>query len=234
MATVTEEPKALETGQWIGGAAQSFLLYNVPWDDYEAMLSVVGDRRIRVTYDRGTLELMSPSVQHEGFGYLLGRIVQVVCEELEIPYLALRPTTWRRRLREGGLEADECFYLANTGRILAKGKEIDLYEDPAPDLCIEIEVSKSALDRMGIYAALGVPEVWRFNGREMRVAELQPDGVYASRERSTSLPFLPLAEVVRLVQAADGMDHMNWGKLVRAWVREVLVPRYQPPAGRAD
>lgn len=233
MATVAEEPPIVESAAWTNDPEQRFLIFNVPWDGYEMMLKLLDERPIRVTYDRGTLELMSPSIPHEEVGRLLGILIQAIAEELDLPCLGLKSTTWKRRLLARGIEADESFYLANTGLIVAKGKKVDLEVDPPPDLCIEVEITKSALKRMGIYAALGVPEVWRHDGTTLRVAVLRPDGTYAERDSSPSFPFLPLAEVVRLVAMAEGMDHSRWGRQVRAWVREVLVPLHRPPGGGA-
>lgn len=236
MATVAEGPNAAEVDGWMIAPPQQFVIFNVPWDGYEMMLKVLDDRPIRVNYLRGTMELMSPGVHHEEIGRLLGIVIQVVTEEVNIPCIGLKSTTWKHRVMECGLEPDECFYIANTGRVLARRRQIDLEVDPPPDLCIEVEITRSAVDRMAIYAGLGVPEVWRHGKKSLRVAVLQPDGTYAEQESSPSLPFLPMAEVFRLVSLVEdeGMDHSSWGRLVRAWVRENILPGYEPPAGRAD
>jgi Uma2 family endonuclease len=217
MATTTETRSRTLTPE------SRFILHGIGWDGYEAMLTLLGDRPVpRLTYDRGDLELMSPSREHEAFGRLLGRMVETVTEELRIPCLALKSTTWRKKLKDRGLEADECFYLARFPQIRGK-KEIDLNVDPAPDLAIEVEISRGALDRMGIYAALGVPEVWRFDGETLRVEQLQADGTYATAAASPSLPMLPLDEVVRWLRLAEEIeDHSEWGRRFRLWVREEL------------
>lgn len=213
---------------------QRFLIHNVPWSGYEAMLAILGDRPIRVTYDRGDLELMSPSIAHEESGRLLGLFVQALAEELGFPCLGLKSATWRRRLEERGLEADESFYLANAERIVALGKKVDLNVNPPPDLCIEVEITRSALERMPIYEALGVPEVWRYDGETLRVAALGPDGTYSYGDQSPSMPFLPIAEVVRLVALAEGMEHARWGRMIRSWIRHNLPPIGDRPDDVAD
>ena len=116
------------------------------------------------------------------------------------------------------------------GRIIDK-EELDLTIDPPPDLAIEIDISRSSLDRMGIYAALGVPEIWRFDGETLRVGRLSADGTYAPSPASVALPFLPMAEVVRFLRLAEGMDHSRWGREFRAWVRDELAPRYRGDQG---
>jgi len=234
MATVLESPRTEAVTVREIDLEPRFLISGLNWDGYESMLAIVGDRRIHVTYDRGTLELMSPSAVHEGYGRFLARIIDIVAEELEIPCLGFRSTTWRRRPKDRGIEADECFYLANTPAILANGKKVDLNVDPPPDLCIEVEITHSAMDRMSIYAALGVPEVWRFDGTTLRVSRLGADGEYVDVDHSPCLPFLPLAEIVRLIALAEDLDDTTWAKAVRAWVREAILPHYRPPGRHAD
>jgi Uma2 family endonuclease len=211
------------TGAW--EPEQRFVLHGVDWDGYEMMLKLVGDRRsVRIAYDRGDLELMSPSYDHERFKRLLGRIVEIVAEEFHISYVAAGSTTWRREAIDRGVEPDDCFYITGLHRI--RGKTPDLEVDPPPDLAIEVEISRSALDRMGIYAALRVPEVWRFDGETLRVELLQGDGTYAEATAGLSLPMLPLGEVPRWVNMnVAGEDQGEWGRQFRGWVRATLIPR---------
>jgi Uma2 family endonuclease len=195
------------------------------WDDYETVLRIVGNRPIRVTYDGDALEIISPSRAHAKERWLLGRFVDILTEELEIPCLCLGSTTWREKRVNRGLEPDDCFYLgADAEELCDRG--INLKVDPPPDLAIEIEISRSALDRVEIYAALGIPELWRFNGQVLRVARLQKNGAYRKAAKSRTFPFLPLDEVGRLVTMGTTMVHSRWARLVREWVRKDLVPRY--------
>ncbi|HKI20054.1 MAG TPA: Uma2 family endonuclease, partial [Isosphaeraceae bacterium] len=158
---------------------QRVVLRGIGWEAYETILKMVGDQPVRLTYDQGDLELMAPSLDHEEYASLLGRMVETVTEELRIPCRAAGSTTWRKKAKERGLEADECYYIAAFSQVRGKRKSIDLSVDPPPDLAIEIEISRSALDRMGIYATLGVPEVWRFDGETLLINQLQDDGTYA-------------------------------------------------------
>ena len=224
MATVVEPVKTTRTLQ----GEQRFVIPGVGWEGYEALLKMVGDGHIRFTCDGKDVELMSPSIDHEEFGNLIGRMIETVTEELHIPCRGLGSTTWRKRIKEKGLEADRCYYLANVPRVRGKRNNIDLAVDPPPDLAIEIEISRSALDRMGIYAALRVPEVWRFDGERLSVEHLQPDGTYATVDASPGLPMLPLEEVVRWIGLAETMDdHTEWNRQLREWVREELLPRHE-------
>jgi Uma2 family endonuclease len=200
-----------------------FVLRDVGWKGYETLLQLIGDRPIRMTYDRGSVELMSPSQDHAQYRRLIGKLIDILVDELRIPCILAGSTTWRREDVDRGLEPDDCFYLANSERV--RGKKINLGVDPPPDLAVEVEISRSALDRMGTYAALGVPEVWRFDGETLRVERLRDDRTYETTAASLSFPFLPPDEVARFLHQAETMDHSEWGRQFRAWVRDELAPR---------
>ena len=148
MATVTQSP--IDPGHWEG----RLVLHNVAWDEYEAMLEIVGDRHIRVTYDQGTMEVAMPSQRHEQATQLFGLFVPRLAEELEIPYEPLGMTTWRKPDVEKGLEADQCYYIQNQA-VVRNREVLNLDVDPPPDLAIEVDISSSSLNRMEIYAGLG-------------------------------------------------------------------------------
>jgi len=166
---------------------------------------------------------MVPSHDHERYRSLLGRLIETLTLELDLPCDAAGSTTWRKQLEDRGLEPDECYYLANAERV--SGRKVDLEVDPPPDLAIEVEISRGAFDRLRIYAALGVPEVWRFDGEALRVEQLQADGTYREVAVSPSLPFLPPEEVVRWLRLADTMGQTPWLRQFREWVRLTLAPR---------
>jgi Uma2 family endonuclease len=200
-----------------------FVIYGLDWKGYDTLLGLLEYRGVRLTYDRGNVELMTTSQEHEQFSYLLGLVVDILTGELYLRRISVGRMTWRREILDRGLEADNCYYLANAPRV--RGKKLDLSVDPPPDLAIEVEISRSALDRMGIYAALRVPEIWRYDGETLRIEVLQPDGTDAVSETSLAFPFLPLDEVVRFLQQGETMDHAEWERTFRAWVRAELVPR---------
>jgi Uma2 family endonuclease len=205
-------------------AGQRFRLDDVSWDFYEHLLEELGERRVRVTFDRGSLELMAPTYRHENYARSLGLFVMVLCEELEVAVKGGRTTTFRREDLDRGLEPDDCFYIRNVRKILGKDV-INLAIDPPPDLAIEIDITSSSLDRMGIYAALGVPEVWRFDGQTLQVWCLTRDGEYEERERSPTFPTLPLGPVVEFLLEAAALDDVTLTRKFRTWVRKQVVPR---------
>ena len=137
------------------------VLHNIAWSTYEAILADMEDQVIHLTYDHGELEIMSPSDKHERIKRLIGRMVEVMTEVLGIPIRSAGSTTFKKQMLHRGLEPDECYYVTHEEQLWGRDT-IDLLVDPPPDLAIEVDISRSSLDRMGIYAALGVPEVWRY------------------------------------------------------------------------
>lgn len=200
---------------------QRFLIQRASWQTYEALLDTLGQRTIRMTYDRGSLELMSPSNEHERFKRLIGRMLEILTLELNIPIRSQGSTTFRRQSADCGLEPDECYYIQHESQVRGRD-EIDLEVDPPPDLAVEIEISSSRLDRMGVYAALGVPEVWRYDGTALRIFELGPEGPYKEQSSSRAFPYLPLSEVVRFLAERNDSHETAWARRFGAWVRDTL------------
>ncbi|MEO6809776.1 MAG: Uma2 family endonuclease [Isosphaeraceae bacterium] len=206
---------------------QRFLINHVSWDEYETLLALWGDRNVRMTYDQGTLELMSPSYEHGRSEHVLARLIEAYTLERDLEILGAGNTTFRRRLKERGLEPDECYWLRNEPWMRGKS-ELDLNVDPPPDLAIEIEVTRSALDRMGIYAKLGFPEVWRFDGQSIHVHQLQADGTYAEVSTSQNFPDLSLEELAHWVLLGGSIGENHLIREFIAWIRAGM-----PPGGAA-
>ncbi len=221
MATVVEATAAVNLPE------QRVLIRGIGWHGYQALLDMVADQPVRLTYDRGDVELMSPLYKHERNRSLLARMVEILTEELAIPLIAVGATTLNREDLDRGLEADASFYIGDLTRIRDR-LNLDLEVDPPPDLAIEIEISRSVLDRLGIYGALGVPEIWRFDGRTLRILARRPDGSYHTIPRSTALPWISIEEITHFAQFEEKHDDTHWARSFRKWVREVVVPRLEP------
>lgn len=197
---------------------QRLRLSAVPWKSYIAIREGLGERRIRVTYDQGELEIMSVSFKHENRKSRLGRFVGVLAEELEIEMVFGGSMTCRNEKMERALEPDECYWIANE-HLVRDRDEIDFETDPPPDLSLEIEISRSTLNRMGIYASLGVPEVWRWDGETLNVHLLGARGTYRISKRSKSFPFLPLDEFNTFLSRTD-LTNVQLIRAFRNWVVE--------------
>src|SRR5438874_7623794 len=185
---------------------QRLVLYGVSWPEYGRVLRALAERPgVRLTYDRGTLELMTLSLEHESLVRFFNLLILALTLELGLPLKGGGSTTFRRRRRRRGLEPDECYWIANERLVRGKDK-IDLRRDPPPDLALEVDISYSTLDRMAIYAALRVPEVWRFDGLALTFHVLAPDGTYSTETNSKAMPQVASQDLAPLLLLRGSMD----------------------------
>ncbi len=197
------------------------MLDGVSWSTYEALLADLEYGGIRLTYDRGRLEIVSPSGHHEWFAGLIGRMIEAMTEELDIPIRSTRSWTLRLELKRRGLEADESYYVASEPKVRGR-EDLTLEHDPPPDLAIEVEISSPWIKKIPIYAELGVPEVWHYDGQRLRVELLQTDGTYAASPASAAFPFLPIEKLEAFLDRRADTDETTWIRRFRTWVREEL------------
>ncbi|MEZ2277287.1 MAG: Uma2 family endonuclease [Microcoleus sp.] len=206
------------TATFIQSQTSGVLLKNISWRTYESLVNELAEQRgIRLTYDRGTLEIMTPSDPHEGNKQILGRFVETVTEELNIEIRSLGSLTCRREDLERGLEPDQCYYIENEA-IVRSLKQIDLNQDPPPDLVIEIDITSSSINRMELYASLGVPEVWRYDGSRLIFYQLEGQE-YVEREVSPHFPFLSSSEIMGFVETQKNVGETSMIRGFRQWVR---------------
>ena len=198
---------------------QRITLRHISWETYEALLADHADASSpRFTYSGGTLEIMSPSSEHEELKEVLATIADIVAEEQQVEFKRLGSATFRSRDVERGAEPDSCFYIQNVERIRGK-KELDLREDPPPDLVIEVEITSPAVPKLPVYARLGVPEVWLHDARGPRIMCLS-GGEYQNSDRSRALPLLTQAALADFVASSKTLTTLAWRRTVREWVRE--------------
>jgi len=197
------------------------ILQGIHWDTYQNLVrDLESQPGMRLTYDDGILEIMMPRPPHETFKILLGRFVEVMTEEIGIEIRSLGSTTWTREDLQKGLEPDECYYIQN--ELAVRGKDvIDLTIDPPPDLAIEVDSTSSSMNRMGIYATLGVPEVWRFDREILTILSLVNDD-YQPRDMSLVLPMFNAAVLKSFLELSLTMGETSLIRHVRQWVREQL------------
>ena len=194
-------------------------LSGISWQTYERLLTELSDRRLRLTYNCGSLEIMAPSPEHERFKKVSGRFIETLAEELDIRIEPLGSTTFKRP-QLSGVEPDECFYIYNLDAVHGK-KRLDLTEDPAPDLVLEIDVTGSSQNRLQIYADLGVTEVWVYNGDTLTVKQLAK-GMYITSPTSQFFVSLPILDIAGFLQQAETMDYLELVKAFRYWVRSQI------------
>lgn len=223
MATTTEPAEALRRPT-VSVFEQRIALRGVSWATYQKLVEEIGDRRtVLFAYNRGVLELMSPGSIHEDYKVLLRRLIEVVTEEPGIPCKGMGSTKWDHEDAERGVEADECYMLTAEKVAASRHRSPRSADYPYPDLAVEIDMSQSAVDRAEIYATMGVPEVWRFDGTTLQIDRLREDGVYEPAGESRFLP-IPPAEVARWVLRDDVGDQNDWSRQLREWARAELAP----------
>jgi Uma2 family endonuclease len=203
----------------IPASGQLLVLDGIDWLTYGRLLRALGNRpAVRLTYDRGLLEIMTLSHEHENIAHLMGRLVVVLTEELGLPVKGGRSTTFRRRQKRRGIEPDDCYWIANEP--LVRGKvRIDLRTDPPPDLAVEVDVTHSSLDRLAIYAALKVPEVWRLEGGNV-VCYLLGAGGYTPSATSRAFPGIAPADLGAFLAQRHQVDENALIRQFRAWLRQ--------------
>jgi Uma2 family endonuclease len=199
--------------------AQHFVLDNVSWDFYERLLKEIGNRPIRVTFDNGMLEIMAPLYEHEVPKRFIGWMIKTLAMLSDRPMVAGGSTTFRRREKQKGLEPDECFFFESAPKMRGV-KRWNPKVHPPPDLALEIDIFSRSVDREPIYLALGVRELWRYDGQNLRCFHLINDH-YSLRKYSRAFPFLEVALLRQFLQRLDELTDET--KVIRefiTWVKK--------------
>jgi Uma2 family endonuclease len=194
------------------------LLHGVRWETFERLLADVGDRRKTLFhFINGTLEIMSPLSLHEGSGRFFDRLLTIFVDELNIDMRCLGSLLMKIPELKIGCEPDSCYYIKNELAIRAQ-ENVIVGQDPPPDLVLEVDITNPSDRRLPIYALLGVPEVWRYDGYSLEFLALQ-NGEYVPIEDSLSFPTLPAAIIVEYVQKRSLLGESKTLKDFRGWVR---------------
>jgi Uma2 family endonuclease len=205
------------------------LLRNISWHTYQSLIrDFEAEPAIRLTYDRGTLEIRMPLDPHETYKKLLGRLIEAATEELDLEIRSLGSRTCDREDLARGLEPDQCYYIQNEA-LMRDVEQIDLAHFPPPDLAVEVDITSSSLDRLSIYADLGVPELWRYDGRSLTLYQLQ-NGQYLPCNHSIALPLLQASDITRFLdlrfpqnETQDPLGENSLVKQFRHWLRSQKV-----------
>jgi Uma2 family endonuclease len=209
---------------------QRVLLRNVSWETYERLLEEREERRSpRFFYDRGVLEIVSPSARHDRISRIVAWLVEELAAEASLDVDNVGSATFRREDLVRGFEPDECFYFGDAARRVRGKDDVDLQgEDPPPDLVFEVDLTSSSLSKFPIYAALGVPEVWRYDGRRMAVfalsGELPAEGAweaegYTEVAESSIFPSLTGEVLSRFVERGASLERPAWRREVLEWAQ---------------
>lgn len=212
---VTRKPKAKPTP----AVGQSLLLHGISWEVYEQLVEAFAEEHVRLTYDDGDLELMAPRINHEWWKRRMSLLLTWYCIEREIGMIGAGSTTFRRVDVRKGAEPDECFYIQNVEKMRGK-RDLDLTRDPPPDLVLEVDITTDSLERMPIYAALGVPEVWVYDDESIRLYRLDSKKHYKLSKKSRALPGLPVAELHRYVLDTQDLLDSELMRDFRGWIKK--------------
>lgn len=191
----------------------------VGWDEYEDLLNHFGDRPgFRISYNKGILEIMSPLPEHEAFKEIILSLARILSEELNIPLETRGSTTYRQKRRSKGAEPDTSFYVQNAAAMIGK-RNIDLAVDPPPDVVVEIDVTSESEGKFPIYASLGVPEIWRYDGQRAWMYQLSDD-CYVEIDSSLAFPILTPPALAQFLEQSKTQGQSATLAAFRQWVRE--------------
>lgn len=196
---------------------------DVSWEDYENLLADLGEGyAVRIFYDQGRMEIMAPASTHEKPKSVIHRLVTALSDELDVDVESLGSTTLKKEMRARGAEPDDCFYIQNAALVIGKD-DIDLNYDPPPDLVVEIDRTSSSLNRFAIYAALGVPEIWRVVGHGVEIHLLTGDR-YEQSLTSRAFRFLTAATLSEFLAQGLLEGERRVANAFRRWVRDHREP----------
>ena len=190
----------------------------VSYQFYKQFCEEIGEQPIRLSYNDGCLEIMVTKSPHEFFKTMLAKLVEATIFEMNVPVRSGGAMTCQRDDLEKGFEPDECWWLANEANV-RKITDFDFYKDPPPDLAIEVEMSHSLAKRIGIYAAMKIPEVWRFDGKRLRFCVLSGDGNYSEAPQSLAFPNLTPTDLMPYLALPNDADETSRLRAYVNWLR---------------
>ncbi|MEM1240638.1 MAG: Uma2 family endonuclease [Cyanobacteria bacterium P01_H01_bin.26] len=197
---------------------QRVVLRSLTWQGYLAVRqSLSPERNTRLTYSEGTLEITIPLEIHEFSAWLIGRFIYILASELGMETKTMGSTTLDREVLDRSSEPDAAYYIQN--QPLVAGRDVDLEQDPPPDLIVEVDITHTDIDKLRLYAAMGVPEFWRYNGEVWRIYQLQ-DCAYKELERSPTFLQVPKTTLYEFLSTAR-VSEMRADRELRTWLRSL-------------
>ncbi len=184
--------------QSVAPAEQKVILHNISWETYERLLNEQQESgNTHLNYDRGSLEIMILSLQHERLKHTLATLIELIANERGLDIEGAGSTTFRRADAARGFEPDACFYFAHAERIRAC-EEIDLTVDPAPELVVEIDITHFSLNKLPIFAAM-----------------VLEGAIYRDLPESRLLPGMTSVQLTQLIQSSRELTRTAWIEQVR-------------------
>jgi Uma2 family endonuclease len=198
------------------------VLKNINWQGYQQMLGILGESRsAKITFDRGILEITMPLEEHEFSGRLIELFVRILVVELGLKIKTMGSTTLDRSDLDRGAEPDNAYYIQNQS--LVAGRKVDLAIDPPPDLVVEVDITHTDINKPALYASMGVPEFWRYDGREWQIYQLQGTA-YLEVANSPTFPIVSKEKFYEFLAVAQ-RDEVEAEVNLREWVRSKIEPK---------
>jgi Uma2 family endonuclease len=217
--TLTQSGATAAAGQEVG--ERRIFIHHIDWATYRKVADALTGLDVRVSFDGESMELMTTHSPHAWYARVIFQMVVVLTEETGTLQLSSGEFTMEREDLKKAIEADESFYLVNEPKVRAK-ERIDLNVDPPPDLGVEIDLTTDSRRRFGIYAKIGVPEIWRYDGRAATIQQRQQDGRYIAVEHSRYFAFLTAADLTRFLAQRGQLDQNALVRSFREWVKNQL------------
>jgi Uma2 family endonuclease len=198
-------------------AEQRVVFHHLPWNSYQQILQVLNNhsRNSRLTYDCGILEITMPLEKHETANRLIELFIRILVTEMDLEIKTMGSTTLTFPGLQKSAEPDSCYYIQNQSKVA--GKEVNLTCDPPPDLVVEIDITNTDIDKLQLYASMGVPEFWRYNGRIWQIYQRQ-GSQYTEVEHSPTFPWVEKAQLYQFLEQCK-MGEVAAEKNFRRWVQ---------------
>jgi Uma2 family endonuclease len=197
-------------------------LRGLTWQGYQQILHALPESRAaHLTYDHGILEISMPLESHEFACELIGLFVRILVGEMGMKLKSMRSTTLDREDLDRGAEPDNAYYIQNQAKVA--GRKVNLAEDPAPDLVVEVDITHTDIDKNRLYAAMGVPEFWSYNGLEWRIYQLQGN-TYQERDHSPTFPGVEKEYLYNFLEQAQ-QDEIEAEKAFREFIKAKITEK---------
>lgn len=202
-------------------AEQIVCLHPVSWETFNHLLEELGEKRgQRLAYEDGILEIMSPLGEHESSNRFIESLIGVIADELTLNLKKIGALTLKSETQQKAVEPDSCYYINHEPQVRSK-KNIDLTIDPPPDLVLEIDITSGSLNKLPIYASLNVPEIWHYDGYQVRIFALEKEGNNYQQVRESALfPFLNVSLIPNWLKRTLEIGETQTLKEFRQWLRD--------------
>lgn len=199
----------------------TLIMTDVSWAEYEELVDNLDDwPGVRVCYDQARLEITTPSFEHEGFKVLLSQLGHVLADETGVALESFGSTTYKQEWLKRGVEPDGCFYVQNAACMIGV-RDIDLKADPPPDIVVEVDISHESTSKFAIYAGMGVPELWHYDGRKAQIYRLMGQR-YVRVAASQTFPILTGDVLSRFLEQNRLEGQTGTLRSFREWLKTQL------------